>query len=236
MPDRRKPVFLLAGGRAFRERKQPDPLIQRVFGESGVRNPTVAYIGAASGDDERFFSFITRTLMEAGAGKIIHAVLASPNADVKQARKIINAADAVYISGGDVEKGMQVLREKGAIDFLTELYKNGKLFFGLSAGSIMLAQEWVRWRDPDDDSTAELFHCLGFAPVLCDMHAEEDGWPELKAALMFKPEGSVGYGIVGGAGLIVYPDGRVEASGDAVHRFFRNKDGVERMPDLEPGD
>jgi len=234
MPDKRKPVFLLAGGRAFRERNKPDPLIQRIYSQSGAPNPAIAYIGAASGDDQRFFSFISSTLKEAGAGEISHAILAPANADVKKAQKIIETADVIYISGGDVERGMRVLEEKKIISFLKGLFHSGKLFFGLSAGSIMLAREWVRWSDPDDDTTAELFPCLGFAPVLCDMHAEEDGWPELRTALMFKPEGEVGYGIAGGAGLIVYPDGMVEALGDAVHRFVRNKDGVERLADLKP--
>ena len=75
------------------------------------------------------------------------------------------------------------MQEKNITDFLVGLYKQGKPFFGISAGSIMLAQEWIRWRDPEDDTTAEIFPCLGIAPVICDTHGEEDGWEELQALI-----------------------------------------------------
>jgi len=45
----------------------------------------------------------------------------------------------------------------------------------------MLSKEWIRWRDPDDDATAEFFPCLGIAPLICDTHGEQDGWEELQA-------------------------------------------------------
>ena len=47
------------------------------------------------------------------------------------------------MSGGDVEAGMKVLEEKGLTEFFVELFKRGKLFFGASAGSIILARKWV---------------------------------------------------------------------------------------------
>jgi len=129
---------------------------------------------------------------------------------------------------------MEVLREKGMVDFLFQLYQQGKPFFGLSAGSIMLAKEWVRWRDPDDDSTAELFPCLGFAPVICDTHDEENDWQELKAALKLEKDNTIGYGIVSGAAIKVFPDGRIEALGNITHRYIRHRERVDRMADILP--
>jgi hypothetical protein len=57
----------------------------------------------------------------------------------------------------------------------------------------MLCRNWMHWRDPDDDDTAELLDCLGFAPPLCDVHAEEDNWVEMKRLLGFFPQGTIGY-------------------------------------------
>jgi peptidase E len=51
------------------------------------------------------------------------------------------------------------------IDFLRNQYRKGKPFFGISAGSIMLAKNWVRWSDPQVDSSAELFPCLGISDL-----------------------------------------------------------------------
>ena len=98
----------------------------------------------------------------------------------------------------------------------------------------MLAREWVRWRDPDDDATAELFPCLGVAPVLCDTHGEGEGWEELKAALHLKTVGDSGYGITTGTCLKVLPDGRVEALGGPIFRYVRTAKTVRRQPDLNP--
>ncbi len=228
-----KPVYLLAGGRG-RNRQVPDPLIQLALEEAGKDFPEVAYIGTASGDDTSFFEMLGRMFNACGAGKVTHAFITPEDADISKAKQIIESSDMVYISGGDVERGMKPLIEKGMVQFLLTLYKAGKPFFGISAGSIMLAQEWVRWRDPDDDSTAELFPCLGIARILCDTHDEEGGWEELKAALALKSEGAIGYGLVSAAAVKVFVDGRVEAVGGAIHRFQQIDSQIIRIPDLLP--
>ena len=169
-----------------------------------------------------------------GAGKIRHAVLSPANADVPKARDILESADIVYISGGDVERGMQTLQEKQLLDFLTDLYQQGKPFFGISAGSIMLAKEWIRWRNPDDDATAEIFPCLGFAPVICDTHGEEDNWEELQALLALEKENTIGYGIVSGTAIKVFPNGKIEALGGAVHKYAKRNGIVEKIEDVLP--
>jgi peptidase E len=229
-----KPVYLLASGRT-RRRKTPDPLIQAVFRDSGTVSPSIAYVGTASDDDASFFNFIAEILKKAGASRVSHALISPENADLKKARRILKAADIIFISGGDVEAGMQVLREKKMVDFLIHLYELGKPFFGVSAGSIVLAKEWVRWRNPDDDTTAELFPCLGIAPVICDTHDERGGWQELKTVLGLERDNVKGYGIVSGTAIKVFPDGRIEALGGAVHQFVRHSGRVERGADILPG-
>ena len=155
----------------------------RYLKKAGKPIPTIAYVGAASADNKAFFLMMAALAKGAGAGKIKHVILSSTKADIKKAKDILESSDIVYISGGDVEQGMQILQEKNITDFLVGLYKQGKPFFGISAGSIMLAKEWIRWRDPEDDTTAEIFPCLGIAPVICDTHGEQDGWEELQALL-----------------------------------------------------
>lgn len=228
-----KPVYLLAGGRG-RNRQSPDPLIQTALRECGKESPSVAYIGTASGDDNSFFEMLVRMFNACGAGKVTHAFIAPKDADLKKARAIIETADIVYVSGGDVERGMRALIEKGMADFLVEIYRQGKPFFGISAGSIMLADEWVRWPDPEDDDTAELFPCLGIAPVICDTHDEEADWEELKAALALKKDGAKGYGLVSSTAVKVFPDGRVEALGGNIHRFVHDGGKIKRIQDLRP--
>jgi peptidase E len=228
-----KPVYLFAGGRSGNRKKQ-GVLLERMFHEFGIASPTVAYSGTASGDDKSFFRFIAGELTQAGADKVTHAVIAPANADLKKARSVLETADIVFVSGGDVEAGMDVLREKNMLDFLVGLYRQGNPFFGISAGAIMLADRWVRWRDPDDDSSAELFSCLGFAPVICDTHDEEGGWEELQAALSLTIDGTRGYGLATGSGIKVFPDGKVEALGGEVYQYIRRGGKVGRIKDVLP--
>lgn len=226
-----KPVFLLAGGRHHRGEK-PDTLLEAVFREYGIKAPTVAYSGTASSDDRSFFGFIASEITAAGADKVVHAVIAPEGADLKKAKSILESADIVFISGGDVEAGIEVLREKKMIDFLTGLYRQGKPFFGISAGAIMLADKWIRWRDPDDDSSADLFPCLGFAPIICDMHDEQGGWEELQAALMLEKEGVMGYGLASGSAVKATLDGKVTVVGGIVYQYIRKGDKVVRLSDI----
>jgi len=228
-----KPVFLLAGGRAA-VRVSPDPLFQTVFREYGVAYPVVAYVGAAHGDDRRFFGFISNLLLETGAGKVNHAVMCTERADLKKAEETLGSADLVFVSGGDVDEGMRVIEKRNMVGYLRQLYEDGKPFIGVSAGAIMLAKKWVRWKDPDDDSTPQLFPCLNIAPVVCDTHAEQDDWEELKMALKLSDDGEKGYGIVSGTAIKIHPDGEVQAIGGAAHQFIRKKGEVVRLPDIQP--
>jgi peptidase E len=223
------PVFLLAGGH-WRRGKLADPLLHRILAGRFARPPAVAYLGAASGDDPQFFHGIETWLRSGGTGRVRLAPTADPRANESETRRILNGADIVFVSGGDVEAGMRLLAERHLTPFLRHLHKSGKLFVGISAGSIMLCRSWVRWRDPADDDTAESFECLGLAPIVCDTHAEGDDWVELRALLRLNPEGVTGYGIPTGGGLEVTADGTLRELGHGVTRIERTATGLAVLP------
>ena len=62
------PVYLLAGGPGSR-RAQRDPLLTRAIASCGVTEPSIAYIGAASGDDKSFFKMIAGFCARAARGR-----------------------------------------------------------------------------------------------------------------------------------------------------------------------
>jgi cyanophycinase-like exopeptidase len=146
-----------------------------------------------------------------------------------EAEKVLSSGDFVYFSGGDVAAGMALLEARGLVSFLGRLHRQGKPFFGHSAGSILLAREWIRWRDSEDAASAERFPCLGLAPILCDTHGEEDGWEELEALLRLEPEGAVGYGLRSGSAVSVTPDGGVEILEGRVDRFVGTPSGIRSL-------
>ena len=221
---RLKPIFLIAGDPGSR-RAGSDPHLRTVFDNCGVCSPSIAYIGAASNDDRGFFGWVSGTFTKSGSGGVTLAPTVR-RFERRSFEKTCEAADAVFITGGDVEEGMKVVARRGIAPFLSELYRGGKLLFGLSAGSIMLARAWVRWED-DDDSVGGLFPCLGIADILCDMHGEKENWGELRALLKLSPDSSIGYGIRAGSAIRVDPDGTVAPMG-RVDRLVKHGDSVRR--------
>jgi cyanophycinase-like exopeptidase len=227
-------VFLISGGQTMRKRKGPDPFLQMMIRRTGVRRPMIAYLGTASGDDDTFRLWFTRLLRTAGAGEVTLVPLCGRRGDPEKAKAILEASDLVFVSGGDVKEGMRVLEDKKMTGFLRRLHWSGKLFSGVSAGSIMLAQKWVWWKDPHDDESAEIFSCLGSAPILCDTHGEDEGWQELKTLLTLSPTGAIGYGIPTGAAIVVELDRTLSVLGGEVERFRRTTNGVARIKGLVP--
>jgi peptidase E len=206
-------IYLLAGNPYSRTGK-PDPAMQAFIGEIGQTKPRIAYLGTASGDDRSFFEAMRTRLQASGAGEVDLAPLCGADSSPAAARRVFARADAVFVSGGDVAEGMDVLRtHDGMIACLQERFASGVPFMGLSAGSIMLARGWVRWSEEGEGADqGTLFDCLGLAPIYCDVHGEADGWDELKVLLRLLPEGAVGYGIRASGALRVC-DGIVEAVG-----------------------
>lgn len=223
-----KPVFLMAGHGGRRGGR--DEMLARAIEATGVRQPTAAYLGSASGDNRPFYLVMATMLRAAGSGPVSLASTVGKRVNLDKTRAILRQADLIFVSGGDVEEGMQVLAALELTGVLRELYKAGKVFCGVSAGSLMLAREWVRWSNPDDENSASLFTCLGFADLLCDAHGEADGWEELRAAVRLSPEGTIGYGIRSGAGLAQHPDGRIEVLGGVVDTY------VHAHSEVRPGE
>lgn len=219
-------LFLLAGDPGRRGVRR-DPLLGETLARIGLARPCVAYVGAASRDSRPFFLWISALLRGAGAGAVRLAPLAGRRADPALAREIVADADAVFISGGDVDLGMGILNSTGLCEPLRRLHRGGMPFIGLSAGSIMLARLWVRWADEKDDDSAAPFPCLGLAPLLCDTHGEGEDWRELRTLLRLSGAPS-GFGIPAGAALAVGRDGALAAMGKAVKRISLGNE----LPDL----
>jgi dipeptidase E len=210
-------IFLIAGGMQSKNNKE---ILAEAFALSKKGEPEVAYIGTASGDNNDFFLMLRQVIMGAGAGNVSLVPIVR-RFDPDKVRDILLSSDVVFISGGDVNLGMKHLRRRKLVSFFREIYEQGKIFCGISAGAIMLSRNWIHWRDPDDDDTTELLDCLGFAPLLCDVHAEEDDWVEMKRLLGFFPPGTAGFGIPANGALRVSPGGKITSIGSEPVRFIK---------------
>jgi peptidase E len=226
-------VFLLAGGIRGRSRSQSAKAAE-AFERLGCTRPHVAYVGAASDDNPDFFSWIREWLVSAGARDVRLAPLCGSPGEIGEARSILNGADIVFVSGGDVEAGMSRLSETGMVRELASIFSKGVPFMGVSAGSIMLCREWVRWPDPSDERRIERFPCLGLVDALCDTHGESDGWSELASLLTLCPDGTLGHGIATGGAVCIDSHRRLQPLWKPLHMLRRDRGEVTRLPDVPP--
>ncbi len=226
-------VTLLAGGSAWRGRGA-DPALAAALRMTDGHAPRVAYIGAANGDDAQFRRWGETVLRDAGAGEILNVALmrGGSAAEVGQA---LERAQVVFMSGGDVEAGMSAINHRGVAPRLRAMHAAGIPFIGVSAGSIMLGSFWVRWKSPSDDSSAAPFDCLGLAPYICDTHAEDEEWAEIKVLLRLLGAGHIGYALPSGCGIRVAADGRVTPVGGPVWRMTWTDHGVCSEQCASPG-
>ena len=219
------PAFLLAGGRPS-DGDAMARMLAHAYGQTP--NPQVAYIGTANKDNPAFFAMMKAMLTKAGARKVVHVKLAKEKADVAKAKAALEAADVIFLSGGEVEDGMIWLKKHGLDGFLKELHRQGKQFMGVSAGTKMLGDYWVRWEIEGDDDTSSLFTCLGIVPATFDVHGEDEDWVELKAALKLLGDGARGFGIPRGG--MISADGKGElANIEKTMLTFVNDKGLIRL-------
>jgi len=225
------PIYLLAGGPGAK-RQSPDPILQMALRELGKTKPSVAYIGAAHGDSLTFYLFIKRLIVAAGAGKVELVPLVKKKSNIEEAQSIIQTADCIFVSGGDVSEGMRVLTERSVVPLIKKRYNEGALIIGVSAGSIMLAKQWIDWPDENNEASAELFPCMNIAPVLCDTHGETDEWNELHSLLRLIDGDQIGYGIPSGGAMRISIDGAVEAIRMPLYRIELRGGKIARINDL----
>jgi len=220
----RKPTTLIAGKFGSRH-FGTKPYLGDAVRLTGRDKPVALYIGAANGDDRHFGSALSALLKGAGIRKVVWPKLSKHKKNAATAaRAALDDTHLVFVGGGDVEAGVDALREADLVGELHGAAKRGVVFVGMSAGAIMLGERWIRWpREGAGDDEAATYECLGIAPSSLDTHGEGDGWGETQsfAAVRARELGKKAraYGVPSGAALVIGTDGTFRARGDAVTVF-----------------
>jgi cyanophycinase-like exopeptidase len=222
-PFLRKPTTLMAGGFGSRH-FGTKPYLAEALRLTGQERPLALYVGAASGDDRSFGQALAQMLEAAGARKVLWPKLVGRRKQNGRAREALAEVDFVFVGGGDVEAGMDVLRDALLVAPLRAAADRGVVFAGLSAGSIMLGERWIRWpHEQAGDDEAETYECLGIAACTLDTHGEDDDWQEARsfAAVRARELGKKAraFGVPSNGALLVDPAGAIEARGVPVPVF-----------------
>ncbi len=218
------PAMLSANGRPG---DRPHDL---VFERLARREPRVAYVGGANGDDPGWFRAIAKSFGNRHGAVVRHAKSGS-RADLAEACEITADADVIYVSGGDVELLAERLRRGGLDRAIRRRHSAGASLIGVSAGAIGLCAYWVQFsEDESAGARPTRFRCIGALPFAVDVHDEESDWEELRALLAVwgedEPKAVVeGYGIPSGAAILCDERGAVTPLGRKPPRRFRLERG-----------
>jgi cyanophycinase len=219
----RKPTTLIAGqfGSPHFGTK---PYLAHALRRTGKDEPVVLYVGVASGDAAGFGAALAEVAKGAGAREVVWPKLARKRKQVAAMRAALEDVDLVLVGGGDVDAGMQVLREAALVEDLHAAADRGAVFVGMSAGAIMLGERWIRWPYAHaGDDQAETYACLRIVPYTVDTHGEGEDWREALsyAAVRARELGreARAYGVPSGGALVIDPQGKIEVQGEPVPVF-----------------
>ncbi len=219
----RKATTLMAGKLGSRH-FGTKPFLAEAIRLTGKDKPLVLYLGAASHDHAGFGGALSDLLKTAGAHKVLWPKLSGKKKESAKARGALEEVDLVFVGGGDVEQGIQVLREADLVRDFRAAAERGAVYAGMSAGAIMLGERWIRWpREDAGDDEAETYECLGIVPCSIDTHGEGDGWLETQvfAAVRARELGKKAraYGVPSGGALVIAEDGSLQARGEPIPVF-----------------
>src|SRR5213078_2254181 len=92
------------------------PYLAEAVRLTGTDGPIALYVGAASADDRGFGTALSALLKGAGIRKVVWPKLSSgKKKDASGARAALGDVDLVFVGGGDVEAGVQALRDADLI-------------------------------------------------------------------------------------------------------------------------
>ena len=191
---------------------------------TGKSAPIALYIGAASVDHRQFGAGISGVLEAAGAQQVLWPKLTGRKKERARAREALEQVDLVFVGGGDVAAGVDVLDDADLVAPLRAAVRRGVVLTGMSAGAIMLGERWIRWPNDDaGDEVAKTYPCLGLVPCSLDTHGEGDDWREARSfaavrARELRKKADV-LGIPSGAALVIETDGTLRARGAPISVF-----------------
>ena len=103
---------------------------------AGEKRANALFFGTASHDSMPYFNSFRKTYTSVYDIKAEVGLLVYGEMDMEKIRGKIDAADCIYVGGGDTVYLLEKWKQTGVDKLLINAYNNGKIICGLSAGAI----------------------------------------------------------------------------------------------------
>ncbi len=103
---------------------------------AGEKRANALFFGTASHDSMPYFNSFRKTYTSVFDIKAEVGLLVYGEMDMQKIKDKIDAADCIYVGGGDTVFMLDLWKKKGVDKLLINAYNQGKIICGLSAGAI----------------------------------------------------------------------------------------------------
>lgn len=207
---------------------------------TGKPNPNLLFIPTASGDSE---DYVTR--LEIGYGRLGANIstlrLLGDDGDPDVAAQKIDAADVIYVGGGNTKAMLERWRELCVDAALRRFLDSGRPAGGLSAGAIcwfrVANSDWPRYEGIPNVNTARL-DGLAFVDLALCPHTRDEGFRLAEFTAMMREIPGAGVGLDDGCAIQIRGEEyRILASQpeSKAHLLF-SVDGEVRYTEMPPHD
>lgn len=204
-----------------------NPLLDRyVLGLTGRENPSICFVGTASGDAESYITRFYEAFRQLPCTPTHLSLFNPPTADL---RSFVLSQHAIYVGGGNTKNLIALWREWGLDAIMREAWQRGIVLSGLSAGSICWFEQGTTDSIP---GPLTVLPCLGFLHGSNCPHY--DGEPERRPSYhRFIAQGAIADGLAADDGVALHFVGqslaRVVSSRPQARAYRVEKAGAEAV-------
>ena len=221
-------LFIIGGG------SRPPEMVERIVKESGLDREGYAIIlPMASAEPDSAVYYAKQQFTAQGQNNVYGLIFTKGDSPSPQQLDSLRKAKLIYISGGDQDRFMQVVKNTPIAEAIHENYKNGGVIAGTSAGAAVMSKKMITGTEkkhPEYHSTfrhleednLELKEGLGLLEgVIIDQHfVRRSRYNRLLSAIIESPE-LKGIGIDESTAILVRGN-KAEVVGDSQVIVFSN--------------
>lgn len=142
-----KTIIAIGGGEIGRPgtKIETEKIDKEILARTRKKNPKLLFIPTASSDSLEYCKVVEKYFGKRLGARVEFLLLLDKKIKKSEITKKIEAADVIYVGGGNTLKMMKTWRKLGVDELLKEAHEQGKILSGVSAGAIC----WFKYGNSD---------------------------------------------------------------------------------------
>jgi cyanophycinase len=215
-------LFIIGGG------DRPRTMMEEFVALAGGPRARIRIIPNASGDGDTSGRRMAEEFRTLGVTDVSHVLYTRPQAEAPGASRAFDGATGIYFTGGDQVRISRSLVGTPVQQKLLELYRNGAVIGGTSAGAAIMSEVMITGEEKVNTDSLNLFPMirrgnvetvqgLGFVTdAIIDQHFVRRKRHNRLITVVLEHPRLVGVGIDEATAIVVGPDNTFRVTGESV--------------------